>query len=105
MPSEGADFSALAAAARDIVRTHLGVPVQIGARTLRVVWTVTDAAPAFGGLRQGVTETAALLHPQDAAHPDVARGATLVRDGAPWVVADVLPRTDGWTMLVLREAG
>lgn len=99
------DFAQRVAAARDIVRQHLGVPAMLGTRPVRVVWTVTEAAPTLGGLRQGIIEPAALLHPQDAAHPDVARGATLIRDGVQWVVADVHPRTDGWVMLVLRGAG
>lgn len=102
MPEPAADFDRLVSSARDVVRQHLGVPVQIGERTVRVIWTVTEAAPTLGGLRQGIVETAALLHPQDAVHPDVTRGAVVVRDGKTWTVADVLPRSDGWTMLILR---
>lgn len=103
MPEPVADFERLVADARDVVRQHLGVPVQLGTRTLRVIWTVAEAAPTLGGLRQGIVETAALLHPQDAAHPDVTRGAVVLRGGKTWTVADVLPRADGWTVLILRE--
>lgn len=103
MSEPAADFERIVSSARDVVRQHLGVPVQIGERTVRVIWTVTEAAPTLGGLRQSIVETAALLHPQDAAHPDVTRGAVVARDGKTWTVADVLPRADGWTVLILRE--
>lgn len=103
MSEPAADFERLVSSASDVVRQHLGVPAQIGERTVRVIWTVTEAAPTLGGLRQSIVETAALLHPQDAASLDVTRGAVVARDGKTWTVADVLPRSDGWTMLILRE--
>lgn len=98
-----AEFADLVAAARDVVRQHLGVPVTLDGRSVRVVWTVSEAAPTLGGLRQPVMEPAVLLHPADVC-AGVAPGAVLVRDGVTYTVADVQPRADGWLHLILRAA-
>lgn len=97
-----ADFSALTQAARNVVRTHLGVPVTIQGRAVRVVWVVSDNAPSAGGARLPLVEPMALLHPDDMGS-DVEPGATLARGGDFYTIADVQERADGWRTLILRR--
>lgn len=94
------DFAYAIARGRDAVRSHLGHEVTIAGRVVRVVWTIAEAAPMLGGLRQPMTEPACLVHPDDAAGVD--RGQAVTRGAESYVVADIQPRADGWLLLVLR---
>ena len=96
-----ADFRATLSAARTHVRQHLGVDVLINGRPCRVIWTVNEAAPSLGGFRQPILERACLLHPDDGA--DIERGAIVDDAGQAYTVADILPRSDHWRTLILRE--
>lgn len=94
------DFADAIAKGRAAVQRHLGQDVTIAGRAVRVVWTVTEAAPMLGGLRQPMTEPACLVHPDDAT--GIERGQAVAKGGETFVIADTQPRTDGWLLLVLR---
>ncbi len=96
------DFSAAIAKGRAAVRKHIGQDVSISGRVVRAVWTVTEAAPMLGGLRQPMTEPACLVHPDDA--PGIERGQSVARGADTYVIADVYPRADGWLFLAMRAS-
>lgn len=94
------DFHSVLAKARHAVRKHLGQDVLINGTPRRVGWLVLEAAPMLGSLRQPLTETACLLHPDDVM--GAVKGAIVEGVEGRFIVADIQPRTDGWWLLILR---